>query len=913
MPQAAVGALALGGAAVAAGGVGAALAATGFIGIAANFGASLLLSAASAAFAPKPDFGLKSRDVTVREPASPRKMAYGTVRTGGTIVFLETSGEKRLSDQNQDDWLNGPWDLSELKEWLDKLLGPIQDAFGGGAEKTFENPGKRMLHMVIVLAGHEVEAIDEVYFDGVLAFNADGTQAPDKHGKPKFTGNHVYAQIEKRLGAPDQEAFTLVRDYLPYKWTAEHKLSGCAALCVSLYFDPKIFANGMPNVTANVRGKNNILDPRTGTRGYTDNAALCLADYLADSTYGLGAEIDDPRGTNEDELIAAANACDEVVATVDDATETRYTLNGIVDTSQTPQTVIRSMLTSMAGHAVRRSGQWYVLPGVYRPPSMSLTDGQATGSLKLVTRLSRSDNFNAVRGTFVSPENDWQVDDFPAYESAAYLAEDRGRKSWQDIELPFTISASMAQRIAKIELEQARRQMSIEWPGNLSVMQVGCGDVVIVTRDRWGFDGKPFIVTGFTFEKADKGLIPSLRLAETSPLVYDWDATEAQIYAAAPRTSLDDPFDVYAPGITNVTESLYVTRQNAVKARTTVTWSESLSGSVDRYELEGSLDGGDYELLAITPNLSASVDDITPGNWTFRVRAVTALGAESDWSTVTSQIYGLGAEPAALNAATLQAAGGLAIIKWALHPDLDVRMGGHIVIRHSENTSPTWASSRSLDEITGNQTIAAMPLMPGTYLLRARDSSGILGPVTTLYASGAQVISLVSIGVLQEDDEFSGTHNGSAAYQGKLSLDAAGVFDDVAEVDALTSWDYITGSVSDYGEYDFATVLDFGAVKRVRLRAEVEMVTNNLSDIFDERPGTVDSWDSWDGEASDECDVHVEVALSDDNIAWTDWARLDAGEVEARYVRARALLKTNDTSFQPLVSKLRLKSDEVAA
>lgn len=882
MPPVAVGAIALGGAAIAAGGLGAALAATGFMGIVANFGASLLLSAAASALAPKPDFGMGPRDVSVREPASPRKMIYGNTRVGGTIVFLETSGDKR------------------------SLISVITTL--GGILPTVDEDSTKMLHMVIVFAGHQVEAIDEIYFDDLLAFDASGNPQSYLTNSDEYDS---YAYLEKRLGAPDQEALTLPADYLPEKWSPDHKLSGCAAIAVTLRASPEKFPNGVPNVTANIRGKNDILDPRTGTRGYTDNAALCLADYLADDTYGLGAAINDPRGINEDELIAAANACDEVVDTVEGATEKRYTLNGVIDTSQTPQTIIQAMLTSMAGHAVRRSGQWHVLPGVHRTSVMTLTETDAAGSLRLVTRLSRSDNFNAVRGTFVSPENDWQVDDFPPYESSAYLAEDRGRKSWKDITLPFTTSASMAQRIAKIELEMARRQQSIEWPGKLGVLQVGCGDVVNVTRDRWGFTDKPFIVTGMTFERSDSGLIPSLQLAETSPLVYDWNATEGQIYAAAPRTSLDNPFKVLAPGITGVSESLYVTRQNAVKARTTVAWSESLTGGVDRYELEGKLDGGEYNLLAITSSLSASVDDITPGSWTFRVRAVTALGADSDWSTATAQIYGLGAEPAAITGATLQAAGGLAVIKWALHPNLDVRMGGHIVIRHSEKDVPTWASSRSMDEITGNQTIAAMPLMPGTYLLRARDSSGVLGPITTLYASGAQVISLVSIGVLQEDDEFSGTHNGTVAYLGQLSLGAGGIFDDVADVDALSSWDYVTGSVVDYGEYDFATELDFGSVKRVRLRTEIETVTDNRSDILDDRPGTVDSWGSWDGEASDECDVYVEVSLSDDNTTWTDWARLDAAEVESRYVRARAILTTSDTSFQPLVSKLRLKSDEV--
>jgi putative transposase len=40
--------------------------------------------------------------------------------------------------------------------------------------------------------------------------------------------------------------------------------------------------------------------------------------------------------------------------------------------------------------------------------------------LTLATRISRSSNFNAVRGQFVSPENNWQPDDFPAVTSEVF-------------------------------------------------------------------------------------------------------------------------------------------------------------------------------------------------------------------------------------------------------------------------------------------------------------------------------------------------------------------------------------------------------------------------------------------------------------------------------------------------------------
>ena len=71
MPPVVLGAVALGGAAIAAGGVAAAFAATGLVGFAASFGASMLLSAAAQAMMPAPSLGqmeMKARTVTVTGP-----------------------------------------------------------------------------------------------------------------------------------------------------------------------------------------------------------------------------------------------------------------------------------------------------------------------------------------------------------------------------------------------------------------------------------------------------------------------------------------------------------------------------------------------------------------------------------------------------------------------------------------------------------------------------------------------------------------------------------------------------------------------------------------------------------------------------------------------------------------------------
>ena len=86
------------------------------------------------------------------------------------------------------------------------------------------------------------------------------------------------------------------------------------------------------------------------------------------------------------------------------------------------------------------------------------------------------------------------------------------------------------------------------------------------------------------------------------------------------------------------------------------------------------------------------------------------------------EIYGLLQPPAALTGASIQSAGGLAVLKWGVPADLDVRIGGRIVIRHSAETGATsWANSVALDEVPGNSTIAVVSLLSGSYLCCARS------------------------------------------------------------------------------------------------------------------------------------------------------------------------------------------------
>ena len=864
MPPVVVGAVALGGAAIAAGGVAAAFAAGGLIGFAANFGASMLLSAAASSMMPKPSMGqieMQARTVTVREPAMPREMVYGRARKGGVITFLHSTGEK------------------------DKYL-----------------------HLVIVLAGHKVNSIGSIYFEGEEAVDAEG--AAQGRWEDKVT-------VEKRLGDLDQEAFAGLIEAAPDLWTEQHRIAGCAAIYLRLTYDQDAFPVGIPNITVDLEGKSDVLDPRTNTRGYTSNAALCVADYMAHPNFGIGAGIGADDGIEANSLVEAANICDETVPLSDGATERRYTCNGVVSLSEPPKTIIEAMLTAMAGRTVWQSGQWRLRAGAYRIPTEVLTsDDVREGGIALTTRQSRTSNFNAVRGQFVSPENNWQPDDFPAYASDFYREEDEGEQVCRDISLPFTISASAAQRLAKVALETNRRQQMVKISGKLKAWRVSAGETAFFKYERWGFTGdhtqagKPFEVQSVRLDLTQIGngarIAPELILRETSPLVYDWSASEEQIYAAAPRTNLPSAFDVPPPGRPSGAEELYVTRDgSAVKVLLRVTWDVAQSGFVDTYQFEARRNGGEWQDYGRTTGTLMELRDIAPGQWEFRVKAISVAGVSSIWREGAREVVGLTAPPAILQDLTIQSAGGLAILKWQRSVDVDVRVGGNVLIRHSKEVGSSWANSTLMDQVSGGEAIAVVPLKPGRYLLRAVDSEGRAGPVTSVSTKGVQILRFSQLNTLAADPGFSGAKVGVVEAANTLRL-ATGLDASGSPIVSATE-----------GLYNFSGRLDFGALKHIRLRSDILVGAAALSDFIDDRAAYIDTWADFDGSAGAEIDVVLEVRETDDdpsqpNPAWGPWGRIDNSEIEAWAVEARARLSTNDPAFTPIVSELRLIADEVA-
>lgn len=465
---------------------------------------SIMGGIASALIKPRlPSFGVNERGVTIRQPISPRVVVYGKRgKLGGVITFIHEHGTN-----------------------------------------------KEFISLVITLATHRVKAINTMYF---------GAESVPLDGSGNATGKYAgFVFVEKRLGADNQTALTQLQTDASGKWTSDHKQLGCAHVHVRIKLTPDKFPNGLPNITFDMEGKDDLYDHRTSTTAVgiaLENPTLWLTDYLENTRFGLRvarAEIPTAK------TIAAANACEEDVSLLAGGTHKRYIGGGSFTTAEDPKQVIEALLSAMAGQMV--PGKWEIYPGIWRAPTITLTQADLREPPTITPLLSRRDQANAVKGTYVAPSTGWQPDSYPSVKDAAAVTED-GEEIYDDLPLPFTTDGIRAQRIAQIHLRRKRQQLSMVWPSFLATWRLQPPEVVSVTYPTAEWTAKAFEVEILSFAQgrgrrggSKRGEAPVLgidvQLRSTDANVYAWvPATDEKPVPVMPTPALPDPTTVGDPG-----------------------------------------------------------------------------------------------------------------------------------------------------------------------------------------------------------------------------------------------------------------------------------------------------------------------------------------------------------------------------
>lgn len=428
----------------------------------------------------------------VRDPASTRKIIYGKCRIGGTIVFVNTSD----TDNNY-------------------------------------------LHLVIAVAGHEIEGYEEVYFDEEKVWESGSYLNDwDDHCLLKFKdGTQTTADTDLVNAATG--------------FTAAHILEGTAYVYARLDYDRDKFTSGIPNISFVVKGKK-VYDPRTSTTVWSSNPALILNDYLLDAKYGLG---ESSSNIDQTALTAAANVCDENI-TLLSGTQKNYTCDGILDSGSTIKANVENILSSMIGTMHYTNGKFYIMPFDDRTPETDkITDDMLVAPIAVTTKRSRASLYNTVKGRFVDEDTNYIVSDYPEQTTSGdtddYTVND-GETITLDLNLPMTTNHARAQRLAKLTMAKSRMQMTISMQLNMQGLKYKVGDNVNVVNSRFGWtDASPkrFEITNMSIiPDPERGIVVEIDATENETSVYSWTASDdQQAYITVPDVSVYTGTSVVAP------------------------------------------------------------------------------------------------------------------------------------------------------------------------------------------------------------------------------------------------------------------------------------------------------------------------------------------------------------------------------
>lgn len=646
---------------------------------------------------------LKDRELMIRSAVAPRRIIYGRDKVSGPIVYAEATGDKG-----------------------------------------------QYLHLVIALAAHECDAVEDIYFNDVklptlsgggfvtsgefarvvtnshlspgtvpvggsitlpepavdvLSVSMEGSMGPGgvsslvsgwahTAGSAVVTGLPVGEQvninyttesnaqpvrIKVHLGGTGQVADPLLVAESAGNWTSAHVGAGVCYLYVRLEYDQEIFGQvGLPNISAVVRGRK-VADPRSSTTVWTDNAALCVASWLRDAAYGLGAAAGE---VPDAEVIAAANICDETIDLVAGGatTQKRYTYNGSITTDQAPRDALADLLGGMAGNCVWSQGRWLVRAGAYRAPSLTITADHLAGrGVTISPKMTRSELFNAVRVTYRDTTQGWTEVQAPLVTNAMYEAEDGGVRRIRTIQMASAMDHWRAQRLGKIELERGRQALLAQVTTNLRAYDLSPTDTAALTLSRYGFAAKPFSVVERTWSP-DGTLAYTLR--ETAAGVWAWAYGEATTVDLAPDTVLPSPYTPPAAlaGLTveSGTVHLLLLGDGTVIARAWVQWT----ATTDVFVLQGGRievqwkrdDADDWQPGPPLPGdaINAYLGPMPETRVVLiRVRGVNASGRSGAWATVSAVIDGKSAPPSNVAGLAYAIKPSQVVLTWTACPDAD--------------------------------------------------------------------------------------------------------------------------------------------------------------------------------------------------------------------------------------------------
>jgi len=469
---------------------------------------------------PRPDSNY-ARQKTVRSTTAPVKRVYGESLISGPVAFMGVGGTG-----NQDLW------------------------------------------HVIALTGDKSEAITDIYLDNIIIPNADINSGNSAGGIVNGTStifkpiaSTTLVTVYKYTGGQTAASMPVTSEF--FKWTSDHEGQGLTYIATKFSFPDnekiaEIWNKYNPqDIKALVKGMA-IYDPRkdstspeydsslgvstqrlsdSTTWQWSDNPALCLANYIADDQFGMGV----PSSAIDWAAVhSSADYADALVSIPGSQTQKRFTCNGVLYGTDSHAQNINKILSSMNGSLVYSSGKYVMQAGQYIEPESDaiLTDDDLNGPINITVANTRDDRFNTIKGTHFNPQDLHKKVAFPEVQLTDIATRDAGEVLYKEVELPMTNDVYMCQRLTYQMINRSNDQLLIEFPCNLKALRYTVGDRVKITLDKFAgsdqdsisFNQTPFVILGFNFSA--EGAVTLTMLKDTQANYTDMPAANYSTIAS---------------------------------------------------------------------------------------------------------------------------------------------------------------------------------------------------------------------------------------------------------------------------------------------------------------------------------------------------------------------------------------------
>ena len=393
------------------------------------------------------------------------------------------------------------------------------------------------------------------------------------------------------------------------------------------------------------------------------------------------------------------------------------------------------------------------------------------------------------------------------------------------------------------------------------------------------------------------------------------DGTEYQIAALAHNPSKYDYVEQNRPlqnpniSITEASpaapiglssQPIFYATNNRASTKLILTW-QPVRG-VSEYQVHWKRADGNWEVNDIA-SAQYEILDADIGTYFVRVYSLNALRIPSiEFADITINTVGKTALPGNVQDVSLIPINeSSAILQWQRSTDLDVLIGGKVLIHHDIATAGgAWDTSQQIiSSAAGNQTQKQVPLLSGTYLLKFEDDGGRRSETATAITADATK-------PLPRSRIFDVASEGTTNFTGQETH-----MEYNAGFDAL-----ILANVAVYptGEYKLSlngnSPIDLGAIYDINIERRITAAGYTSASLWDSHTDLIDTWGKVDGSVNDKVNVAMYVRATNNNPAssptWGTWREFSNGIIRGRGFEFKIIAESYDVSQNIQISDLQV-------